>query len=203
MNSIIAAGRADLCAVARPHLANPAWTLLEAAKIGYTEVDWPKQYRAAKPSSSATSSASGRWRRRARRHRGRIERAATRSAYEATIRRTPCSRRPTNIGLEARAGSDDHATLKLWLRMLACITQIETEIRAATARSASASRWRASTTWRSCYRHADGLKHDATLSRYLMVTGGNVTALTDELEREGLVRARKSSPATAARGSCA
>ena len=48
VNSIIAAGRADLCAIARPHLANPAWTLLEAAKIGYTEVAWPKQYRAAK-----------------------------------------------------------------------------------------------------------------------------------------------------------
>jgi 2,4-dienoyl-CoA reductase-like NADH-dependent reductase (Old Yellow Enzyme family) len=32
-NSIIAAGRADLCAVARPHLANPAWTLHEAAKL--------------------------------------------------------------------------------------------------------------------------------------------------------------------------
>ena len=32
VNSIIAAGRADLCAVARPHLANPAWTLLEAAQ---------------------------------------------------------------------------------------------------------------------------------------------------------------------------
>lgn len=44
VNSIIAAGRADLCAVARPHLANPAWTLLEAAKIGYTGVGWPKQY---------------------------------------------------------------------------------------------------------------------------------------------------------------
>ena len=47
VNSIIAAGRADLCAVARPHLANPAWTLLEAAKIGYTDIAWPKQYRAA------------------------------------------------------------------------------------------------------------------------------------------------------------
>lgn len=47
-NSIIAAGRADLCAVARPHLANPAWTLMEAAKIGYVELAWPKQYRAAK-----------------------------------------------------------------------------------------------------------------------------------------------------------
>ncbi len=48
VNSIIAAGRADLCAVARPHLANPAWTLMEAAKIGYVDVGWPKQYRAAK-----------------------------------------------------------------------------------------------------------------------------------------------------------
>ena len=47
VNSIIAAGRADLCAVARPHLANPAWTLTEAAKIGFTELTWPKQYRTA------------------------------------------------------------------------------------------------------------------------------------------------------------
>jgi anthraniloyl-CoA monooxygenase len=44
VNSIIAAGRADLCAVARPHLANPAWSLLEAAKIGYHDLPWPKQY---------------------------------------------------------------------------------------------------------------------------------------------------------------
>lgn len=49
VNSIIAAGRADLCAVARPHLANPAWTLTEAARIGYPLVTWPKQYRSAKP----------------------------------------------------------------------------------------------------------------------------------------------------------
>jgi anthraniloyl-CoA monooxygenase len=48
VNSIIAAGRADLCAIARPHLANPAWTLLETAKIGYTDLPWPRQYRAAK-----------------------------------------------------------------------------------------------------------------------------------------------------------
>ncbi|MBB4065915.1 bifunctional salicylyl-CoA 5-hydroxylase/oxidoreductase [Gellertiella hungarica] len=43
-NSIIAAGRADLCAVARPHLADPAWTLHEAARIGVKNVAWPKQY---------------------------------------------------------------------------------------------------------------------------------------------------------------
>ena len=47
-NSIIAAGRADLCAVARPHLADPAWTLHEAAKIGLTNVPWPKQYASSK-----------------------------------------------------------------------------------------------------------------------------------------------------------
>jgi len=47
-NSIIAAGRADLCAVGRPHLANPAWTLTEAARIGYLDTQWPRQYTAAK-----------------------------------------------------------------------------------------------------------------------------------------------------------
>jgi anthraniloyl-CoA monooxygenase len=47
-NSIIAAGRADLCAIARPHLANPAWTLTECAKLGYPDVEWPRQYRAGK-----------------------------------------------------------------------------------------------------------------------------------------------------------
>lgn len=53
VNSIIAAGRADLCAVARPHLANPAWTLTEAAKIGYTPQPWPRQYLAGKPQMEA------------------------------------------------------------------------------------------------------------------------------------------------------
>ncbi len=43
-NSIIAAGRADLVAVARAHLADPAWTLHEAAKLGSTDVTWPKPY---------------------------------------------------------------------------------------------------------------------------------------------------------------
>jgi anthraniloyl-CoA monooxygenase len=44
VNSIIAAGRADLCAIARPHLANPAWTLEAAASQGYRPQWWPKQY---------------------------------------------------------------------------------------------------------------------------------------------------------------
>ena len=44
VNSIIAAGRADLCAIARPHLADPAWTLHEAAKLQSRHVDWPLPY---------------------------------------------------------------------------------------------------------------------------------------------------------------
>ena len=43
-NSIIGAGRADLCAVARPHLANPAWTLHEAAKLQTRAIHWPRPY---------------------------------------------------------------------------------------------------------------------------------------------------------------
>ena len=45
-NSIIAAGRADLVALARPHLADPYWTLHAAAHLGYDGTPWPVQYRA-------------------------------------------------------------------------------------------------------------------------------------------------------------
>ena len=44
VNSIIMAGRADLCALARPHLADPYWTLHAAAQLGYTDIAWPEQY---------------------------------------------------------------------------------------------------------------------------------------------------------------
>lgn len=47
-NGIIASGRADLCALARPHLADAAWTLREAARIGYSDTTWPPQYMAGK-----------------------------------------------------------------------------------------------------------------------------------------------------------
>ena len=43
-NSIIGAGRADLCAIARPHLADPAWTLHEAARLQTRAIDWPAPY---------------------------------------------------------------------------------------------------------------------------------------------------------------
>jgi anthraniloyl-CoA monooxygenase len=43
-NGILASGRADLIAIGRPHLANPAWTLLEAARYDYAGAEWPVQY---------------------------------------------------------------------------------------------------------------------------------------------------------------
>jgi anthraniloyl-CoA monooxygenase len=46
VNTIVLAGRADLCALARPHLFDPAWTLHAAAEQGYLGVPWPVQYEA-------------------------------------------------------------------------------------------------------------------------------------------------------------
>jgi DNA-binding MarR family transcriptional regulator len=95
------------------------------------------------------------------------------------------------IGLEARADRDDHLSLKLWLRLLACSTQVETEVRQRLRAQFGISLARFDYLAQ-LHRHAEGLRM-STLSRYLMVTGGNVTALTDELEREGLVQ-RDSDP---------
>lgn len=44
INGIIASGRADLCALSRPYLANSAWLLQECAKRGWSEVEWPPAY---------------------------------------------------------------------------------------------------------------------------------------------------------------
>jgi DNA-binding MarR family transcriptional regulator len=95
------------------------------------------------------------------------------------------------IGLEARTVHDDHLSLKLWLRLLACSTQVETEVRQRLRERFGMSLARFDYLAQ-LHRHTDGLRM-STLSRYLMVTGGNVTALTDELERDGLVQ-RDSDP---------
>ncbi|MGO2304152.1 MAG: bifunctional salicylyl-CoA 5-hydroxylase/oxidoreductase [Providencia sp.] len=44
VNSIIASGRADLCALSRPLLADPAWLLHECARLGWNSVSWPAPY---------------------------------------------------------------------------------------------------------------------------------------------------------------
>jgi DNA-binding MarR family transcriptional regulator len=95
------------------------------------------------------------------------------------------------LGHEGRAAIGDHAVLKLWLRMLASTTQIEAEIRKRLRERFDISLARFDY-MAQVYRYREGLKM-RVLSRYLMVTGGNVTGLTDELEREGLV-VRESSP---------
>jgi DNA-binding MarR family transcriptional regulator len=95
------------------------------------------------------------------------------------------------LGHEARAGHDDHAALKLWLRMLASTTHIEAEIRRRLRERFDISLARFDY-MAQLYRYRDGLKM-RDLSRYLMVTGGNVTGLTDDLARDGMV-IRESSP---------
>jgi len=89
------------------------------------------------------------------------------------------------IGREARAHADDHSAVRLWLRLLSCSTQVEQEIRTRLRKRF------ATTLPRFDYlaqleRHPGGLRMNA-LSRYLMVTGGNVTGLTDQLVAEGWV----------------
>jgi DNA-binding MarR family transcriptional regulator len=94
--------------------------------------------------------------------------------------------------LETRVSDDHHQALKLWLRLLSCTNLVETEVR---------SRLRAEfdTTlprfdlMAQLERHSGGLKMNE-LSQRLMVTGGNVTGITDQLESEGLV-VRESDPA--------
>jgi DNA-binding MarR family transcriptional regulator len=83
----------------------------------------------------------------------------------------------------ARAG--DHRALRVWLRLLTCTQLIERRVR-------SRLRARFATTlprfdlMAQLERHPQGLKMNE-LSRLLMVTGGNVTAIVDQLEKEGLV----------------
>src|SRR6185369_7480256 len=96
-----------------------------------------------------------------------------------------------HLGHEARADTEDHAALKLWLRMLSCVTEIEAEIRRRLRERFGISLARFDYLAQ-LHRHPQGLKM-RDLSRCLMVTGGNVTTLTDDLERDGLV-VRESSP---------
>ncbi|MDW8469386.1 MAG: MarR family transcriptional regulator [Burkholderiales bacterium] len=86
---------------------------------------------------------------------------------------------------ETIARSDDHWALRTWLRLLTCTQMIERRVR-------SRLRQRFGTTlprfdlMAQLDRFPDGLKMNE-LSRLLMVTGGNVTAVVDQLAKEGLV----------------
>ena len=105
--------------------------------------------------------------------------------------RAPSPLADDRIGAEARAAHDDHLALRLWLRLLACSTDIESEIRRRLRARFGITLARFDYLAQ-LYRHPGGLRMNA-LSKYLMVTGGNVTGLTDELVKDGFVR-RESDP---------
>ena len=86
---------------------------------------------------------------------------------------------------ETISRSGDHRALRIWLRLLTCTQVIERVVR-------QRLRERFGTTlprfdlMAQLERHPEGLRMNE-LSRLLMVTGGNVTAIVDQLEKEGLV----------------
>ena len=90
-----------------------------------------------------------------------------------------------HIGLEARAQMDDHLDVRMWLRLLACSAQIEQQIRLL-LRVRFATSLPRFDYLAQLDRHPDGLRMNV-LSRHLMVTGGNVTGLTDQLVKDGMV----------------
>jgi DNA-binding MarR family transcriptional regulator len=87
--------------------------------------------------------------------------------------------------LESRVSDDHHQALKLWLRLLSCTNRIEATIRNR-LRSEFGITLPRFDLLAQLERHPEGLRM-VELSQRLMVTGGNVTGITDQLEREGLV----------------
>ena len=96
------------------------------------------------------------------------------------------------VDLEARASDEHHQAVRLWLRLLACTTRIESDIRVR-LRGAFGITLARFDLMAQLERNPAGLKM-SELSKRMMVSGGNVTGLTDELEKEGLV-AREDDPA--------
>ena len=86
---------------------------------------------------------------------------------------------------ETRVGDDHHESLRLWLRLLTCTLMIERRVRAGLREQFSITLPRFDL-MAQLERHPQGLKM-GELSRRLMVTGGNVTGLTNQLVEEGLV----------------
>jgi DNA-binding MarR family transcriptional regulator len=86
---------------------------------------------------------------------------------------------------ETRARDDHHDSLRLWLRLLSCSTLIENHIRQCLQGEFATTLPRFDL-MAQLERCPEGLKM-GELSKRLMVTGGNVTGITDLLEKEGLV----------------
>ncbi|MBO9357056.1 MarR family transcriptional regulator [Bordetella petrii] len=91
--------------------------------------------------------------------------------------------------LETRAAPDDHHALRLWLRMLTCCNLIESEIRGRLRTEFDTTLPRFDL-MAQLQRAPKGMKM-GELSRRMMVTNGNITGITDQLEKEGLVTRTK------------
>ena len=89
------------------------------------------------------------------------------------------------MDMEARAHSEHPEALRLWLRLLTCTQLIEKQVRGE-LRTRFATTLPRFDLMAQLERSPDGLKMNE-LSRRLMVTGGNVTGITDQLAAEGLV----------------
>jgi DNA-binding MarR family transcriptional regulator len=89
------------------------------------------------------------------------------------------------LDLASRLTQEHHQSLKLWLRMLSCTVRIENEIRTRLRASFGITLPRFDL-MAQLERHPEGLRM-GELSKRMMVTGGNVTGITDQLEREQLV----------------
>src|SRR5215472_4928464 len=89
------------------------------------------------------------------------------------------------LDLETRAKKGDHQALRLWLRLLSCTVRIENKVRLRLRRDFNTTLPRFDL-MAQLERSAGGLRMNE-LSKRLMVSGGNVTGITDQLEREGLV----------------
>ncbi len=89
------------------------------------------------------------------------------------------------LDLETRARKGDHQALRLWLRLLSCTVRIENKIRLRLRREFNTTLPRFDL-MAQLERSAGGLRM-SELSQRLMVSGGNVTGITDQLEREGFV----------------
>jgi DNA-binding MarR family transcriptional regulator len=89
------------------------------------------------------------------------------------------------LDLASRLTQDHHQSLKLWLRMLSCTVRIENEIRSRLRSTFDITLPRFDL-MAQLERYPDGLRM-GELSKRMMVTGGNITGITDQLENEGLV----------------
>ena len=91
-----------------------------------------------------------------------------------------------NTDMEQRAHADHHASLRLWLRLLSCTTRIEDTIRQRLREQFGITLPRFDL-MAQLEREPEGLAM-GEVSRRMMVTGGNVTSIVDQLEREQLVQ---------------